>query len=89
MLIAELVAERRASASERDDVFSMLLTARHEDGSPMSGTELRDELMTLLIAGHETTASQLSWAFATLARDAPGDRRARRRDRRRRPATST
>ena len=68
-LIAELIAERRDSAVERDDVLSMLLAARHEDGSPMSGTELRDELMTLLIAGHETTASQLSWAFATLTRE--------------------
>src|ERR687895_404524 len=52
----------------RDDVLSMLLAARHEDGSPMSKLELRDELMTLLVAGHETTASELSWAFERLAR---------------------
>lgn len=68
-MIADLVADRRNDAAERDDVLSMLLAARHEDGSPMSGGELRDELMTLLIAGHETTASQLSWAFATIARE--------------------
>ena len=48
----------------------MLLAARHEDGSPMSPQELRDELMTLLVAGHETTASELAWAFERLARDA-------------------
>ena len=46
----------------------MLLAARHEDGSPMSKQELRDELMTLLVAGHETTASELAWAFERLAR---------------------
>ena len=44
----------------------MLLEARHEDGSPMSDQELRDELMTLLVAGHETTASTLAWAFSQL-----------------------
>src|SRR3712207_5256995 len=47
----------------------MLLTARHEDGSPMTHRELRDELMTLLVAGHETTASQLAWAFERLPRE--------------------
>src|SRR6188472_4149977 len=49
--IFELIAERRAEAAERDDVLAMLLEARHEDGSPMSEQEIRDELMTLLIAG--------------------------------------
>jgi cytochrome P450 len=67
-LIAELIEERRADAEDRDDVLSMLLEARHEDGSPMSGIELRDELMTLLVAGHETTASALAWAFERIAR---------------------
>src|SRR5579859_6767745 len=70
--IAELVAERRAAGEEdRDDVLSMLLAARHEDGSPMSEQEIRDELMTALVAGHETTASQLAWALERLARE-PG-----------------
>jgi cytochrome P450 len=65
----ELIDERRAGGEEGDDVFSMLLAARHaDDGSPMSRDELRDELMTLLVAGHETTASGLSWAFERLAR---------------------
>jgi cytochrome P450 len=67
-LIFELVNERRASHEGRDDVLSMLLEARHEDGSPMSDQELRDELMTLLVAGHETTATSLAWAFERLVR---------------------
>jgi cytochrome P450 len=67
-LLFELIDERRAEPEERDDVLAMLLAARHEDGSPMSNQELRDELMTLLVAGHETTASELAWAFERLAR---------------------
>jgi cytochrome P450 len=68
-LIAEQVAERRAEGQERDDVLAMLLEAHREDGSPMSAQELRDELMTLLVAGHETTASTLAWAFERLTRE--------------------
>ncbi|HWH45899.1 MAG TPA: cytochrome P450 [Thermoleophilaceae bacterium] len=67
-LIFGLIAERRAAAEERDDILSMLLAARHEDGSPMSEQEVRDELMTMLVAGHETTASTLAWAFERLPR---------------------
>lgn len=68
-LIFDLIEERsRAQDHDRDDVLAMLLSARHEDGSPMSAQELRDELMTALVAGHETTASQLAWAFERLAR---------------------
>jgi cytochrome P450 len=68
-LIFQLIEERRAGDGERDDILAMLLEARHEDGSPMSRQELRDELMTLLVAGHETTASELAWAFERLARE--------------------
>ncbi len=50
-------------------MLAMLLGARHEDGSAMNPQELRDELMTALVAGHETTASQLAWAFERLARE--------------------
>lgn len=65
-----LIDERRAAGEQqRDDVLGMLLGARHEDGSPMSSHELRDELMTALVAGHETTASQLAWAFERLTRE--------------------
>jgi cytochrome P450 len=71
-LIFSLIERRRAengAGGERDDVLAMLLAARHEDGTPMSGQELRDELMTALVAGHETTASQLAWAAERLARE--------------------
>ncbi len=67
-LLYELIEERRSAEGDRDDVLSMLLEARHEDGSPMSDVELRDELMTLLVAGHETTASALAWALERIAR---------------------
>ena len=68
-LIYETIDERRANGGEeRDDILAMLLSSRHEDGSPMSPVELRDELMTLLVAGHETTASELAWAFERLTR---------------------
>ena len=67
-LIFELIDERRGEDEEREDVLAMLLAARHEDGSPMSPQELRDELLTMLVAGHETTASELSWAFSALSR---------------------
>jgi len=65
------VIEARREApdlADRDDILSLLLQARHEDGRPMSDRELRDELMTLLVAGHETTATGLSWAIELLAR---------------------
>jgi cytochrome P450 len=69
-LIFDLIEERRAEDDQsRDDVLSLLLRARHADDSPMSPQELRDELMTALAAGHETTASQLAWGFERLARE--------------------
>src|SRR3954447_1985860 len=69
-LLFELIDERRREHADRDDVLSMLLQARHsDDDSPMTDQELRDELMTLLVAGHETTASQLAWAFERLSRE--------------------
>jgi cytochrome P450 family 135 len=65
----EIAAHRAAGGLEdRDDVMSLLLQARHDDGSPMSDEELRDELMTLLTAGHETTATGLAWALERLVR---------------------
>jgi cytochrome P450 len=68
-LLFELIDERRGDHADRDDVLAMLLDARHEDGSPMTQEELRDELMTLLVAGHETTASELAFAFERLVRE--------------------
>src|SRR5919109_1281613 len=66
--------ERRRHApdlEEREDVFSMLLLARDENGQAMTDRELRDELVTLLVAGHETTATGLAWAFELLLRNPP------------------
>jgi cytochrome P450 len=71
-LVVGLIEERRSEgerATARNDVLAMLLAARHEDGSAMSTQEVRDELMTLLVAGHETTASELAWTFERLARE--------------------
>ncbi|MEJ7789908.1 MAG: cytochrome P450 [Thermoleophilaceae bacterium] len=72
MLYAE-IERRRAEPdlAEREDVLSMLVLARDEGGSPMTDSELRDELLTLLVAGHETTATGLAWAFELLIRN-PG-----------------
>jgi cytochrome P450 family 135 len=69
-----LIAERRAAPdlAERDDVLSTLLLARDESGAGLSDGELRDELMTLLVAGHETTANSLAWAFERLSRTPGG-----------------
>jgi cytochrome P450 family 135 len=69
LLYEEIRSRREASDLEdRSDVLSMLLCARHDDGSAMSDQELRDELMTLLVAGHETSATALAWALEALAR---------------------
>jgi cytochrome P450 len=64
------IRERRAESSlgERDDVLSQLLQARDDEGNRLTDEELRDELMTLLVAGHETTATSLAWCFDLLLR---------------------
>jgi len=65
----EIALRRKEPGSEdRDDVLSLLQQARHDDGSPMSDTELRDELVTVVGAGHETTATGLAWALERLLR---------------------
>jgi cytochrome P450 len=68
MLTAE-IAERRGDP--REDILSLLVTARFEDGEPMDEAEIRDQLMTLLLAGHETTATGLAWTFDLLLRHPP------------------
>ena len=70
-LLAAEITERRADPdlSERDDILSMLVEARFDDGSRMEDAELRDQLMTLLLAGHETTATGLAWTFDLLFRN--------------------
>jgi cytochrome P450 family 135 len=64
------IAERRndPGLEERDDILSALILARFEDGGEMGDSDLRDQLMTLLLAGHETTATALAWAFDLLLR---------------------
>jgi cytochrome P450 len=64
-IIDRLIARRRSdpAASNRTDILSLLLAARDEDGQPMADEEIRDELKTLVAAGHETTASALAWTF--------------------------
>jgi cytochrome P450 len=69
--IYEEIRLRRAEAGyeDRDDVLSLLMGARDEDGNPMSDQELRDEMVTVLGAGHETTATGLAWAVERLVRN--------------------
>jgi cytochrome P450 len=64
------IARRRAEADlgEREDILSLLLQAHDEEGQPMTDGELRDELVTLLLAGHETTATSVAWAIERLVR---------------------
>ncbi len=75
-LIYRQIARRRAAlkgqatgTSAQDDILAMLLEARDEEGRPMTDLELRDELVTLLVAGHETTATMLCWAFDLILAD--------------------
>ncbi len=67
-ILFDEIARRRAEPdlAERDDVFSALLLAEDEDGQRLSDAEVRDELVTLLLAGHETTATGLAWTFDLL-----------------------
>lgn len=64
-----LIARRRREPDlqEREDMLSMLLCARDEQGNPLTDVEVRDEIVTLIVAGHETTATALAWAFERLA----------------------
>jgi cytochrome P450 len=66
-IVFRIIAERRASGSDEGDLLSMLLEAQDEDGSQMTDAQLRDEVMTLFLAGHETTALALSWSWYLLA----------------------
>jgi cytochrome P450 len=78
LLYAEIAEHRRRDdLAERDDMLSALILARFEDGEGMTDTELRDQLMTLLLAGHETTATGLAWTFDLLLRHATTLRRLR------------
>ena len=69
-IIAQLIADARndPALEERNDVLALMLQARYEDGSPISDDHVADELLTLLAAGHETTATTLAWAVERLRR---------------------
>lgn len=68
-LLDEEIAHRRSDAAQHEDILSLLLAARDEDGQPMEQAELEDELRTLLLAGHETTAIAMAWALHHLHRN--------------------
>jgi len=68
-IIGDIIQERRSSNQPREDLLDLLLRARDADGNPMSDAQLRDEVMTLFLAGHETTAIALSWACYLIARN--------------------
>jgi cytochrome P450 len=67
-LVTRVIADRRANPGDRGDLLSMLLSARDDDGRPMSDSQLRDEVITLFLAGHETTAISLSWTLFLLSK---------------------
>src|SRR3954454_23129605 len=73
-IMYRLIAQRRAEPGT-DDVISMLLEARTESGKPLTDREIRDEVMTLFLAGHETTALALTWALYALARNSQAQAR--------------
>lgn len=68
-IIYRIIAQRRASGCDGGDLLSMLLAAQDEDGSRMTDEQLRDETITIFLAGHETTANLLSWTWWLLAQN--------------------
>lgn len=73
-LIFAIVSGRRAEG-ERGDLLDVLLAARNHDGSMMTDQQVRDNLMSMILAGHETTTAELAWAFQLLAHNAPAQSR--------------
>lgn len=77
-IVYEMIEERRQSGEDKGDLLSMLLFARDEEtGEGMTDTQIRDEVMTLFLAGHETTANALSWTFYLLSKYPYVERRLR------------
>ncbi|MCB1169844.1 MAG: cytochrome P450 [Leptospiraceae bacterium] len=66
-IVDEIIAERKGKEERYDDLLSMLMQARDDADRPMDSKQLRDEVLTLLLAGHETTANALSWCFHLLS----------------------
>ena len=69
LIYAEINDRREQGDQGGSEIINSLIAARHEDGSPMADVEIHDELMTLLVAGHETTATQLAWSLERLTRN--------------------
>lgn len=76
-IVFRIVDEHRRSNEDRGDLLSMLLAARDEQGRPMPDSQVRDEAMTIFLAGHETTANALTWTFDLLSRAPDVSRRLR------------
>ena len=74
-LVARIIEDRQRSPGDRGDLLSTLMAARDESGLPMSHKQVRDEAVTLLLAGHETTALTLSWTWHLLGKSPEADRR--------------
>jgi cytochrome P450 len=74
-VVYRIIADRRASGKDEGDLLSMLLAARDDDGTQMSDRQLRDEVMTLFLAGHETTALTLAWSWYLLGTNPEAERR--------------
>jgi len=74
-IIYRIIEERRKSERDTGDLLSMLLAARDEDGSRMTDQQLRDESITLFLAGHETTANALSWTWWLLAQNPAAEKK--------------
>lgn len=74
-VVYRIIAERRASGKDEGDLLSMLLAMRDEDGSQMTDQQLRDEVMTLFLAGHETTALTLAWSWYLLGTNPDAEKR--------------
>lgn len=75
-ILFEIIKKRRVSGEDRGDLLSMLLRAQDEEsGRSMTDQQLRDEVMTLFMAGHETTANTLSWAWVLLSRNPDVERK--------------
>src|SRR5712692_1314539 len=74
-VVYRIISERRASGRDEGDLLSMLLAARDEDGSQMNDRQLRDEVMTLFLAGHETTALTLAWSWYLLGTNPEAEER--------------
>ena len=77
-IVDRIIQQRRTSGEDTGDLLSMLMAARDEDGSAMSDRQLRDEIMTFLLAGHETTAVSLSWTLYLLSQHPEAGHKLRR-----------